>query len=103
MSTKTLSAAAAVPAWLADMTATCIGTSEPGEDVSARIEQLRVGDYARVHAFGAWRRGVVVKLTRTRATVAYRTPSNPTLVRIATTATPRVGRYFFANHPERAS
>jgi hypothetical protein len=45
---------------------------------------LAVDDVVWVHAFGARRRGLVVKLTKTRAEVAYITASNPGLVRRAT-------------------
>lgn len=102
MSTKSLAAAAAIPAELQRAALTHFGTCERDELVAARVDQLRVGDVAVVHAFGAWRTGVVVKVTRTRASIAYRTPSNPTLVRVATTSTPGVHQFFFDNHPGRA-
>lgn len=92
-----------IRARVADATLAHVGTDEPSRLVAARVDQLRVGDVAYVLAFGAWRSGVVVKLTRTRATIAYRTPSNRDLVRLATTSTARVGAYFFTSlHPERA-
>ncbi|MHB9861938.1 hypothetical protein [Streptomyces sp. YIM S03343] len=40
----------------------------------------KTGDVAYVWGHGSYRRGLVIKVTRTRATVAYVTASNPTLV-----------------------
>lgn len=42
-----------------------------------------VGEVAWVHAFGAFRRGIVVKVTPTKAHVAYLVPSNLDTIRVA--------------------
>lgn len=47
-----------------------------------------------MRAFGQWRVGVIVKVGTKRATVAYATPSNRTLVRFATSADVRIGEFW---------
>lgn len=42
----------------------------------------KLGDVAWVHAFGRLRRGRVVKVGRTRVSVAYVAPSRPEVVRV---------------------
>lgn len=44
--------------------------------VDALTDDLQVGDVAMVYGTGSWRRGVVVKVTAQKATVAYTTPSS---------------------------
>lgn len=44
--------------------------------VDPLTDELSVGDVAMVHGTGSWRRGVVVKVTAQKATVAYTTPSS---------------------------
>jgi hypothetical protein len=38
---------------------------------------VELGDVVYVHGFGYWRRGIVVKVAKVRAVVAYTTPSSP--------------------------
>ena len=70
---------------------THVGITKPADLRSRPRETWRPGEVAMVHAFGAWRTGVIVKVGRTRATVAYITPSNRQLVRFATTDDVRIG------------
>lgn len=71
-----------------------MGTTNVAALVARPRESWQVGRTAMVHAFGAWRTGIIVKVGRTRATVAYITPSNPTQVRVATTDDLRIGQYW---------
>ena len=45
---------------------------------------LRVNDYAYVHAYGGWRKGVVVGTTGRRFIVGYVVPSNTIQIRYKT-------------------
>lgn len=76
-----------------------MATVAPENTAEVVIDLLHPGDVALVHAFGAWRQGVVVKRTPTRVTIAYITPSNRDVIRAATTAGPRVNLYHFARRP----
>lgn len=50
---------------------------------AARHHPPYVGEFAWVNAFAAHRRGVVVKVTKTKAHVAYVTPASPGIIRVA--------------------
>jgi hypothetical protein len=71
-----------------------VGITEPADLRARPRETWRTGEVAIVHAFGAWRTGIIVKVGRTRATVAYMTPSNRQLVRYATTDDVRIGAHW---------
>lgn len=71
-----------------------LGITEPADLRARPRETWRPGEVAMVQAFGAWRTGIIVKVGRTRATVAYITPSNRLLIRFATTDDVRIGAYW---------
>lgn len=47
-------------------------------------EPHKVGDVRWVNAFGRQRRGIVVKVARTRTTIAYVVPNSPDAIKTAT-------------------
>lgn len=63
-------------------------TDGEGRDPILRAEQRResppaLGEVAWVHAFGNFRRGLVVKVTPRKCLVAYVVPSNPHDIKVA--------------------
>lgn len=50
---------------------------------AARRNPPYVGEVAWASAFGAFRRGLIVKVTKTKAHVAYVTPASPGIIRVA--------------------
>ncbi len=84
---------AALPAELLEAVGWHVETAQLEETRRAVVARLEAGDTAYVEAFGTWRLGVVVKKGRTRACVAYTTPSSRGRIYLATTDQVRVA-YF---------
>lgn len=60
-----------------------VRATAPAEGNAARQSPPYVGEFAWANAFAQIRRGVIVKVTRTKAHVAYVTPASPDVIRVA--------------------
>lgn len=60
-----------------------VRATAPAAGNARRQSPPYVGEFAWANAFGATRRGVVVKVTKTKAHVAYVTPASPGIIRVA--------------------